>query len=152
NNLFRKDGFVNCSGLFPVVVDGARCPNSLFTHPAQNTFASVSYDLDRPYTRFFARVGVPAVAPNQTDPKAPLTFEVIGNGKSIWKSAPVAKQGEIQNGSLSILGVKQLELRVDNAGPSTWAHPVWLEPKLTADQEAQAAVAIVNELMAVPAA
>jgi formylglycine-generating enzyme required for sulfatase activity len=151
-NYFRKDGFVNCSGLFPVVVDGVRCPNSLFTHPAAQTFASVSYYLDRPYRQFRAKVGIPALAPQQTDPTAPLTFEVIGNGKSIWKSNPLAKRGDIQDCALSIPGVKQLELRVDNAGASGWAHPVWLEPRLTADQDAQVAVAIVNELVALPAA
>ncbi len=151
-NYFRKDGFINCSGLFPVVVDGARCPNSLFTHPAAQTFASVSYDLDRPYTQFLAKVGIPAVAAEQKDPQAPLTFEILGNGKSIWKSNPLAKKGDIQDCALGLLGVKQLELRVHNAGPSAWAHPVWLEPRLTADQKAQVAVAVVNELVAVPAA
>ena len=152
DKFFRKDGFVNCSGLFPIVVGGVRCPNSLFTHPAAHTFASVSYDLDRPYKQFLARVGIPALAPNQKDPTAPLTFEVIGNGKSIWKSTPLAKQGAIQDCAVNMLGVKQLALRVDNPGLSTWAHPVWLEPRLIADQTDQVTVAVVNDLVAVPAA
>src|SRR5262249_2442710 len=149
---FRKDGFVNCSGLFPIVVGGVRCPYSLFTHPAAQTFASVSYDLDRPYTQFVARVGIPALAPNQKDPTGPLTFEVLGNGKSLWKSTPVARRGAIQDCAVSMRGVKQLELRVHNAGSSAWAHPVWLEPRLIADQKAQVADTVVDHLLAVPAA
>jgi formylglycine-generating enzyme required for sulfatase activity len=147
---FRKDGFVNCSGLFPIVVDGARCPHSLFTHPAAKTFASVSYDLDRPFSQFVARVGIPALAAKQRNPTAPLTFEVLGNGKSIWKSTPLAKRGDIQDCAVSIRSIKHLELRVHNAGGSAWAHPVWLEPRLVADQDTQ--VAVVNDLLAVPAA
>jgi formylglycine-generating enzyme required for sulfatase activity len=151
-NFFRKDGFVNCSGLFPIVVDGTRCPNSLFTHPAAQTFASVSYDLNRPYTQFQARVGIPAVAPNQTDPQAPLIFEIIGDGKSLWKSAPLARRGAVQDCAVSLEGVKQLELRVHNPGSSSWAHPVWLEPRLIADQETHVTAGLVNDLLAVPAA
>jgi formylglycine-generating enzyme required for sulfatase activity len=149
DQFFRKDGFINCPRLLPVVVDGARCSNSLFTHPAARNFASVSYDLDRPYTQFLARVSIPAMAPEQQDPKAPLTFEVIGDGKSLWKSTPMARRGAIEDCVVSMLGVKQLELRVHNAGPSDWAHPVWLEPRLTADRNAQ--IAVVDDLLAVPA-
>src|SRR5262249_52465663 len=68
------------------------------------------------------------------------------------KSTPLAKRGDVQDCALSVLGVNLLELRVNNPGASDWAHPVWLDPKLTANRKAQVAVAVVNELVAVPAA
>jgi formylglycine-generating enzyme required for sulfatase activity len=151
-NHFRKDGFIDCPRLIPIVVDDARFPHSLFTHPAAQTFASVSYDLDRPYTQFLAKVGIPSLVPEQQDPQAPLTFEVLGDGMPLWKSVPLAKQGDVQNCEIRLADIKQLELRVNIAGPSDWAHPVWLEPRLTTDHSAPVTDSVVNELMAVPAA
>jgi Protein kinase domain/NPCBM/NEW2 domain len=111
---FRKDG---TSENYSIVVDGIRRPHSLFTHPT-NGLASISYDLDRPYSQFLVKVGIPAVAPDQGDP-SPLTFEIIGNGKSIWKSRPLTKKGDIQDCQISLAGINRLELRVNcPAGPS----------------------------------
>src|SRR5262249_50704473 len=99
-------------------IDGARRPHSLFTHPTFPAgFASVSYDFDRPYTHFLAKIGIPALRADQEDPRSPLTFEIIGNGKSIWKSKPLGKRGDIQDCQIGLAGINQLELRVSPAGP-----------------------------------
>jgi serine/threonine protein kinase len=146
---FRKDGTTH--GGIPVVVNGVPYPRSLFTHPPFNgSFASVSYDLDRPYSQFLAKVGIPALAADQQDPATPLVFEVIGNGKSIWKSTPFARRGDIQDCRISLAGINQLELRVNRAAfNNSWAWAVWLEPRLTCDQNVQDIVA--SDLVAVPA-
>jgi formylglycine-generating enzyme required for sulfatase activity len=147
--LFRKDGTTN-EGT-PMVVEGVRRPHWLFTHPtAIERVATVSYDFDRPYTQFLATVGIPALRADQQGPRSPLTFEIIGNGKSIWKSSPLTKRGDIQPCQVSLAGINQLELRVSSAGPNDWAWAVWMEPRLTRDQTVQDVV--VNNLVAVQAA
>jgi serine/threonine protein kinase len=71
---FRKDGIIGGRNLAPapfpltdsgcpIVVDGAQQPHSLFTHPPDNGSARVFYGLDRPYSQFLAKVGVPALQP-----------------------------------------------------------------------------------------
>ena len=149
---FRKDGFISCPTVVPVEVDGAKCPHSIFTHPPAESFASVSYDIDpQPDTRFVARVGIPIVSANQNDAGSLLTFEIIGDGKSVWRSRPSAKPGEIQDCAVGLPGVKQLELRVYCPGSSSSSHPVWLEPRLLMKLDQKAEVAVVNDLLAVPA-
>jgi serine/threonine protein kinase/formylglycine-generating enzyme required for sulfatase activity len=152
SNSFRKDGFINGQQPLPlpVVVDGAQSPHSLFTHPAPRTFASVSYDLDRPYAQFLAKVCIPAVLVLQGHPGSPLTFEIIGNGKSIWKSKPLTKKGDIQDCQIGLAGIKQLELRVNCAESNNTAWAVWLEPRLTHEQKVHGSV--VEDLVALPAA
>ncbi len=144
-NGFYKDG---TNGDIPIVVDGAKCPHSLLTHPPVQSFASVSYDLDRPYTQFLTRVGIPALAADQGNPGSPLTFEILGNGKSIWKSAPLVTRGDFQDCAVSVLGLNQLELRVNCPGANAYAWAVWLEPRLTL---AAVPDAVANDLLAVPA-
>jgi hypothetical protein len=150
DNHFRKDGVVDCPSVSPVLLDGAKCPQSIFTHPAAQSFASISYDFHQSYARLLAKVGIPIVVANQLDPGSPLTFEIFGNGKSIWKSRALAKRGDVQDCAVGLRGIKQLELRVYCPGSSSNSHPVWLEPKLMSrDQEARDAV--VDDLLTVPA-
>jgi formylglycine-generating enzyme required for sulfatase activity/tetratricopeptide (TPR) repeat protein len=118
-------------------------------HPAPRTFASVSYALDRPYAQFLAKVCIPAVLVLQGDPGSPLTFEIIGNGKSIWKSTPLTKKGEIQDCQIGLAGINQLELRVNCAESNNTAWAVWLEPRLTREGKGQDTV--VEDLVAMPA-
>src|SRR5262249_30785146 len=97
-----------------------------------------------------ATVGIPALVAEQQDPWSPVIFEIIGNGKSIWKSRPVTKRGDIQDCQIGLAGINQLELKVSCAGPINLAWAVWLEPRLTREQKVQDIV--VDDLVAVPAA
>jgi formylglycine-generating enzyme required for sulfatase activity len=144
---FRKDG---TTVAHPIVEDGAPRPHSLFMHPPANGLASVYYELDRPYAQFVARVGIPALGPEQQDPKAPVTFQIIGNGRMIWQSRPFTRRGDIEPCRIGLAGINQLELRVFCAGRNDYAWAVWLEPKLTREQKIQDIV--VKDLVAAPAA
>ena len=61
----------------------------------------------------------------------PLTFRVLGDGKVLWKSAPVEAKGQPQACKVGVRGIDKLELFVDCPGESPGAaHAVWVEPRL----------------------
>ena len=71
-------------------VDGVPMPinevvpsHSLFTHPYANGSAQVSYALDGKFTTFKATVALGHCS------DSPLTFEVLGDGKLLWRSEPI---------------------------------------------------------------
>ena len=64
------------------------------------------------------------------NPATALTFEVLGDGKSLWKSKPVAKLDMYETCELKIDKVKTLTLRVSCPGPNTFARAMWYEPIL----------------------
>ena len=59
-------------------------------------------------------------------------FEVLGDGKRLWESAPVRRAGEPQQCRVAVEGVDVLELRVRAEGSYWSLHAVWLEPRLLA--------------------
>lgn len=80
------------------------------------------------YERFEVTVGVADY--KKHDPHTPLTFEVYGDGKQLWKSKPVKRCGEPQHcKSVNVKTVKQLELRVECPGDAGYAVAVWYEPR-----------------------
>jgi WD40 repeat protein len=130
---FDKSGMLTDSykRVFPIIVDGARCPHSIFMHPLSDSFASVTYAIDSSYTRFIAKAIVPDLVADQGDPVTPITFEIIGNGNSVWKSKPLLQKGGTgQDCEVALQGINQLELRVHCPGPGNFAWAVWLEPRL----------------------
>lgn len=63
-----------------------------------------------------------------------IVFEVLGDGRSLWKSTPVDKAGVFQDCRVSVEGIKELELKVHppegSAFAPSQAHAVWLDPYL----------------------
>ena len=57
-------------------------------------------------------------------------FQVLGDGKNLWKSKPVSASGNVQECEVDITGVDVLELRVDCAGPNTNVKAVWVEARV----------------------
>jgi hypothetical protein len=110
--------------------NGVRSPNAIFMHPEPQSFASVTYDLKNPYTVFRAKAHIVSRHRQQGNPVTPLTFEVLGDGKTLWKSKPLTKKGQSRACEVKITGVRVLELRVNCPGPHDWAWSVWIEPRL----------------------
>jgi formylglycine-generating enzyme required for sulfatase activity len=129
---FRKNGTLvdGYKRDLPVVVMGVKSPHALFIHPPDKSYASVSYDIEGSYAQFVTQVAIPNLVADQSDPASPLTFEILGNGKSIWKSRPLAKRGDTQDCDIGLPGINHLELRVHCPGAGNWAWAVWLEPRL----------------------
>jgi hypothetical protein len=106
-------------------MNGEVVPHSIFTHPDNNGESSVSYSLQAKYTILRAAVGIP----NRTQPvpASPVTFELLGDSKSLWKSEPVTNLDTFQDCTISVDKIKTLTLRVrcQNNGH---AHAVWFGP------------------------
>jgi len=82
------------------------------------------YDLGGEWRMFRGKAGV------ASGHSGSVEFEVLGDGKSLWKSA-VVREGELVPFEVKVEGVKQLELTVSPTedGPgSDWG--LWLEPQL----------------------
>jgi hypothetical protein len=123
---FGKNG---ASKTAPVAVNGIRFQKGLWTHPLDRGSASVKYRLaDLGATAFVTGVAIndtahPTIA-------TPLTFQVLGDGQTLWTSAPTRDKGQMQECQISVKGVRVLELRVNCPGWYDSAHAVWLDPYL----------------------
>lgn len=125
--LTRQDwGILQCDktviGL-PLVVDGKTYTKGIGTH----AISSIVFNLPKKkFKTFQAVAGLPDYAKNSP---ASVEFEVIGDGKSLWKSG-IMKGGQSQPVSVRISGISKLELRVNNGENGIHTdHCLWLVPE-----------------------
>lgn len=112
-------------------IDGKLIPHSIMAHPeGPSTFSSLSFNIGPKSTFFRATVGVPSHKDLGGDPGSVMTFEVLGDGKSLWKSEPVDKRDAIQTCLIRVEKVKVLTLRVHCSGDHTHAHGTWFGPAI----------------------
>jgi len=64
-------------------------------------------------------------------PLTPVTFLVLGDGKTLWTSQPVKASGQLQFCHVNVAGVEVLELRAHCPGRAEGAYAVWVEPQVT---------------------
>jgi len=60
----------------------------------------------------------------------PVVFAVLGDGRELWRSAPLNRAGGPVRCAVDVRGVKGLELRAASQGGHFGAHAVWLDPVL----------------------
>ncbi len=121
-------GFDGDTGRFKM--NGELVTHSIFLHPTTNSHSSVSYNLAGKAVAFRTSVGIPKHADIAGAPASPLTFEVLGDGKSLWKSQPVSKLDTFQTCAVNVEKVKTLTLRVHCPGDQARAHGIWFGPIL----------------------
>jgi hypothetical protein len=124
---FSKSGVIG-PGNNPIAVNGVASPKGLGLHPPDAPdYAAVRYRLGKQAAVFKA-----AVALNDTAQfvRSQAVFEVYGDAKRLWASAPAGKDTKPQECSVAVSGVDMLELRVTSAGSHFGLHAVWLEPRL----------------------
>jgi len=114
-----------------IAVKGKESPHEIFLHPPAKSYAHASFDIGARWEVFRGEVAVNHTVNDQKPPDSPLTFEVVGDGKTLWRSQPVARFDEAQSCEVKIRGVKILELRVICQGNDGSAHAVWLEPRIS---------------------
>jgi hypothetical protein len=125
----------SAAGLDRVRVKGNDSPNGLSMHAISNSYASVKYKLGKTAHTFIASAalndsaGAPGTPGIGRIPTA-LTFEVLGDGKSLWKSKPVDTARKVQECNVDVTRVEVLELRVNCPGSFVNAQAVWLEPRV----------------------
>jgi hypothetical protein len=125
---FVKNGTVGNGR--PIQVKGVASSHGLGMHPPDPPgYAAVKYRLNRQAAVFAAAVALNDTA---TDPKAgsAAVFEVFGDGRRLWESAPVGKAGQPQECRVDVRGVDVLELRVRAEGLYWSLHAVWVEPRI----------------------
>jgi hypothetical protein len=133
DNTFANNGTYrtfDSGGTIKVKMNGEYVPNSIFLIPQVNDSSQVRYPLGGKWTVFRAAIGIPKVSDKQGDPSTPLTFEVLGDDKSLWKSEPVTKMETYQTCTINVEKVKTLTLRVHCPGHNGWAASYWFEPIL----------------------
>jgi serine/threonine protein kinase len=115
-------------GIGAVRIQGKPSPHGIFMHPPRPPQdARLGYNIAKQYAKFHSEVSF-----NDGPPfAAPCTFFVYGDGKVLWKSAPVSSQADAQACSVDVSGVSELTIAVSCAGEPKGAHAVWLEPHLT---------------------
>ena len=93
--------------------------------------------------RFLASVGVDDEV---KDHPASIEFEVLGDGKSLWKSGVMRAGQAAKNLDLDVNGVSTLTLVVNDAGDgNTFDHADWANAKLEVTGEAPTALAPPRE-------
>ena len=131
NGWFEKNGTIFGK---KIAVKKKESPHGLFLHPPAKSYAHVSFDIGARWEVFRGEVAVNRTEDNQRPPDSPLIFEVVGDGKALWRSQPVARFDEPQSCEVKIRGVRVLELRVICSGSDGSAHAVWLEPRVSRSQ------------------
>jgi NPCBM/NEW2 domain len=107
-----------------ITVAGKVAPKGIYIHPPPRGESRVCYRLDGKYARFESQGGISGTSGGCD---SPLTFEVWGDGRILWKSPPI-RSGSTQRCSVSVEGVQELKLRVDCQDGNGWAHAAWADP------------------------
>jgi TolB-like protein len=109
---------------------GKEVEHALSMHPPPKGSSQVTYELDGSFRRFVAEAVINGTRTDRIS-ESPLTFKVIGDGKLLWKSRPLQKQGDPDHCSVSIERVKQLRLEVACPQGNVFAFAVWMNPFIT---------------------
>lgn len=128
-----------------IVIDGQTPEHSLVLHPISASFSSVTYDVPKNTGSFLATTAVL----NFGDPRSPLVFKVLGDGKELWKSQPIQSHKSSDVCRVSVANVRELTLRVDCAGTSWGAWATWVNPHFLAAKDHNTEEATAKKL-AVP--
>jgi serine/threonine protein kinase len=113
-----------------IIVNGVKYPLGLGMHPT-NASSQMKFSLRGLKARRFN--SLIAVNDTSSGSESPLTFVVLGDGKTLWTSKPVQMPKTTQKCNINVSGVDVLELRVDCPGGYNGAHAVWLDPCITTD-------------------
>ena len=107
----------------PMSVGGKKFERGLGTHAD----SLVRLQLKGGSEKFTAFAGVDDAANSD---QATITFRVIGDGKTLWKS-PGMKRGQPARAvAVSVRGIKTLMLLADSGGDMSFAHADWADAKL----------------------
>jgi hypothetical protein len=111
-----------------VVFDGRPSPYGLWMQPRANGTAHAKFHLDGQFRRLQGVAAIDDRALNLT--KTPLSFRIAGDGRVLWTSQPLKGYKASQPFDINVVGIKDLELRVDCLGPNDMGCATWLDPRL----------------------
>ncbi len=98
-------------------------PNKIWAHPFHDRSSIIEYDLGGSWNSLAGS----AVLSNKGPTQGTLVFRIVGDGKELWRSQPLTKvkQPSSQEFTVSIKGVRTLQLFVDCKGEATNAWTSW---------------------------
>jgi hypothetical protein len=115
---------------YPVVSGSVYSPHGIFQH-GRSPWHSVSYKLDKKYSRFWSKVAVNDSVREQYC--SPFYLYVYGDGKELWHSPKMTKTGVIEVCDISVKDVEVLKLLIYCEGSLRGTHAVWIEPSLSTE-------------------
>jgi len=119
----------------PVVVAGVAVPKSLWAHPvASGAQSRIAFQLPAGAQALAGRCAVLFAC------GSPQTFVILGDGRELWRSQPVALPEVVQAYQVPVVGVRALELRVECPGSHSAAWAVWCDPAIVASVSVVTAV------------
>ena len=111
----------------PLIVKDVRFKDGFGVHAK----SSLKFRIKRGYTQFRAFVGVPDAVLAKSSGGGSVVFEVLGDGKVIWRSAVRRGADAAEEVAVDVKNVDELELSVSDAGDGIDSdHACWLEPRL----------------------
>ena len=120
-----------------VAFEGRLSPHALVLKPAFGRGAARHrYALGGRAKRFESGVGFTDDPNGYRRTFGPATFLVLGDGKELWRSKPLAQNGVADECAVDVGGVAVLELRTLREFDLGFSAPVWIEPRLSVGREA----------------
>jgi hypothetical protein len=111
----------------PIKADGKTFAKGLGLHVSGRPESSmVKYRLNKTATIF--RAGAAINDSNEGQVTGPVHFEVLGDGKLLWKSRDMTTRRQLDECLIDVIGVEVLEVRTVQTGNGHGAHTVWLDP------------------------
>jgi hypothetical protein len=108
----------------PIRVRGTAVRDGLFAHAPSR----LVYDIkDKGYTAIRGTAGLEDIHDGS------VKFKILGDGKELWQSEEIIIQkgrAKAARFAISIEGVSELVLVVDDLGYYGWDHSVWISPEL----------------------
>jgi hypothetical protein len=136
SNWFSRDGrgMIGQQLGGKILFGGQEYAEAILAHPQPKDYSEALYDLgEEGWETFTARVGVPR-DPNEMKTqklKSDLTFEVMADEESLWRSKPTRDMDKLQDCRVSLPAAKSLSLRAHSTLENHYARAVWLEPRLS---------------------
>jgi hypothetical protein len=121
-----RNGLIGDGGKV-IIVNGDSSPKGIGMHPPDNADAVVKFRLYREAAWFKAKAGLNDTAGRIV---SSAVFEVLGDGKPLWKSDPLDRAGRSRDCIVDVSDVDVLELRVHATGPGQELHAAWMEPRV----------------------
>ncbi len=122
----------------PMSIGGKTFERGLGTH----TDSLVRLQLKGGSEKFLAFVGVDDAA---TSDQATITFRVVGDGKTLWKSPGMKRGQPARQVEVDVKGVKTLLLLADSGGDISFGHADWADAKFLVTGERPAIVGSPHE-------
>ncbi|MFM8495762.1 MAG: protein kinase domain-containing protein, partial [Planctomycetia bacterium] len=114
------------------IIDGQPSPHGLSMHPGDGPDGAcfVKYTLPEGVGRFTA---IATLDQGGSFDHCGVGFEVIADGRSVWKSDPINKDHRFELCEVDITNCRNLELRTYTVTAAFGGHAVWIEPRVLVD-------------------